>query len=102
MRTARLQGGRSRHTIARDQSVDTVALEIPAGLNVLGRWQNALPTSATFPFGLRRADIRRGEERFEVFCTPCHGQVGDGDGMIVKRGFTRPPTYHSARLRSAA
>jgi mono/diheme cytochrome c family protein len=43
--------------------------------------------------------LRRGQERFNIFCTPCHGLTGDGDGMIVERGFRRPPTYHSDRLR---
>jgi hypothetical protein len=45
------------------------------------------------------AFIRRGQERFQIFCTPCHGQLGEGDGVIVRRGFRRPPTYHSNRLR---
>jgi Cytochrome C oxidase, cbb3-type, subunit III len=48
---------------------------------------------------LNLALIRRGQERFNIFCTPCHGQLGEGDGMIVRRGFRRPPTYHSDRLR---
>jgi mono/diheme cytochrome c family protein len=43
--------------------------------------------------------LRRGQERFNIFCTPCHGMRGEGDGMIVRRGFRRPPTYHSDRLR---
>ena len=43
--------------------------------------------------------LRRGQERFNIFCTPCHGGAGEGDGMIVRRGFRRPPTYHSDRLR---
>jgi mono/diheme cytochrome c family protein len=43
--------------------------------------------------------LRRGRERFNIFCTPCHGLLGEGDGMIVRRGFRQPPTYHSDRLR---
>jgi mono/diheme cytochrome c family protein len=43
--------------------------------------------------------LRRGQERFNIFCTPCHGLLGEGDGMIVRRGFRQPPTYHSDRLR---
>lgn len=39
--------------------------------------------------------------RFNIFCTPCHGQVGDGDGMVVKRGFPAPPSLHIDRLREA-
>ncbi|MEX2141490.1 MAG: cytochrome c [Pirellulales bacterium] len=45
------------------------------------------------------AFVQRGQERFNIFCTPCHGQLGEGDGMIVRRGFRQPPTYHSDRLR---
>lgn len=45
--------------------------------------------------------LQRGQERFEVFCAPCHGLAGDGDGMIVQRGFPAPPSYHSARLKAA-
>jgi mono/diheme cytochrome c family protein len=42
-----------------------------------------------------------GRENFEVFCSPCHGLAGDGDGMIVQRGFPAPPSYHIDRLRTA-
>src|SRR4029077_15917380 len=45
--------------------------------------------------------LRRGEERFNVFCSPCHSRVGDGRGMIVQRGYKQPPSFHEARLRSA-
>jgi mono/diheme cytochrome c family protein len=45
--------------------------------------------------------LARGRERFEVFCAPCHGFGGAGDGMVVQRGFPRPPNYNTARLRSA-
>ena len=44
---------------------------------------------------------RRGEERYGIFCAPCHGAAGDGNGYIVLRGFPRPPSYHIDRLRSA-
>lgn len=45
--------------------------------------------------------LARGRERFNIYCAPCHSRSGDGDGMIVRRGFPRPPSYHSARLRHA-
>ena len=54
-----------------------------------------------FPFAIDRAAVMRGRERFEIYCAPCHGVVGDGWGPVVWRGFTHPPTYHSERLRSA-
>ena len=43
----------------------------------------------------------RGRERFNIYCSVCHGRAGDGDGMIVRRGFRRPPSYHTDRLRQA-
>jgi mono/diheme cytochrome c family protein len=45
--------------------------------------------------------LERGQERFGIFCSPCHGEAGYGDGMIVQRGFRRPPSYHDPRLRAA-
>lgn len=45
--------------------------------------------------------LRRGQERFGITCTPCHGQAGYGDGMVVERGFSRPTSYHIDRLRTA-
>jgi mono/diheme cytochrome c family protein len=45
--------------------------------------------------------LARGRERYDIYCSPCHGFSGHGDGMIVQRGFPTPPSYHSARLRSA-
>jgi mono/diheme cytochrome c family protein len=43
--------------------------------------------------------VRRGRTEFDVFCSPCHGRTGFGDGMIVQRGFKQPPSYHTDRLR---
>lgn len=45
--------------------------------------------------------LRRGQQRFNIFCSPCHGASGDGDGMIVQRGMPRPTSYHIDRLRAA-
>lgn len=53
----------------------------------------------TFPFPVDRALIERGRERFNIFCSPCHGRLGDGRGMIVQRGFSAPPSFHIDRLR---
>lgn len=52
------------------------------------------------PIALRRATLLRGRERFDIFCSPCHGRSGDGRGMIVQRGFKAPPSYHIDRLRA--
>ena len=56
----------------------------------------------TFPFAVSPAVMARGQERFDIFCAPCHGRTGDGDGMIVRRGYRKPPTFHQDRLRQAA
>jgi mono/diheme cytochrome c family protein len=45
--------------------------------------------------------LRRGEDRYKIFCTPCHGLQGDGQGMIAMRGMKHPPSFHLERLRSA-
>src|SRR6202023_4369203 len=45
--------------------------------------------------------LLRGEQRYDIFCSPCHGRVGDGLGMIVTRGYKQPPSFHSEQLRSA-
>ncbi len=45
--------------------------------------------------------IRRGQTQFNIYCTPCHGPLGDGDGLVAARGFKRPPSFHSERLRGA-
>jgi len=55
----------------------------------------------TEPAELRKALLTRGRERFDIYCSVCHGRAGDGDGMIVRRGFRRPPSYHTDRLRQA-
>lgn len=55
----------------------------------------------TFPMDVDRALLERGRERYAIFCTPCHGLSGDGDGMIVRRGFKRPESFHLERLREA-
>lgn len=46
-------------------------------------------------------ELHRGRERFEIFCSPCHGLAGQADGPVVQRGFPAPPSYHSDRLRQA-
>ena len=56
----------------------------------------------TFPFAVSAAVMARGQERFDIFCSPCHGRTGAGDGMIVQRGYRKPPTFHQDRLRQAA
>jgi len=52
------------------------------------------------PIEVTREVVLRGQNRFRIFCTPCHGESGYGDGMIVQRGFKQPSNYHSDDLRS--
>ncbi len=54
-----------------------------------------------FPVQPTQELVDRGEQRYKVFCIVCHGPVGNGDGMIVRRGFSKPPTYNDDRLRNA-
>jgi mono/diheme cytochrome c family protein len=54
-----------------------------------------------FPFPVSAADLARGRERFNIFCAPCHSQLGDGNGMVVQRGFKKPPSYYEPRLLKA-
>ncbi|HXG25055.1 MAG TPA: cytochrome c [Chthonomonadales bacterium] len=55
-----------------------------------------------FPFPITMEDMRRGQERFNIYCSPCHGRLGDGKGMIAQRGLAlvrQPASYHTDRLR---
>ena len=54
-----------------------------------------------FPFAIDAGVMARGQERFNIYCSPCHGRTGQGDGVVVRRGYRRPPTYHQDRLREA-
>jgi mono/diheme cytochrome c family protein len=55
----------------------------------------------TFPLPVSEELVKRGQERYNIYCGVCHGPLGNGDGMIVRRGFSKPPTYHEDRLRNA-
>jgi cytochrome c553 len=53
------------------------------------------------PFPMTAEVLARGQQRFNIYCAPCHSELGDGNGMIVQRGFKRPPSYGTERLRKA-
>lgn len=57
----------------------------------------------TFPFPITKEDLNRGQERYQIFCSVCHGATGNGDGMVARRGFNKPApaSYHQDRLRQA-
>src|SRR5437762_11471393 len=54
-----------------------------------------------FPFPITADVLDCGQERFTIFCSECHGRLGDGNGMIPSRGYRRPPSFHSEALRTA-
>ena len=59
------------------------------------------PFEQVQPAELRLALLERGHERFDIYCSVCHSRLGDGNGMIVRRGFRKPPSFHIERLRNA-
>jgi len=89
-------------TSARPQPVDTVARGELRNDMLLFEGKDVSGGDATeFPFPVTGEVLERGRQRYEIYCAPCHGYTGDGDGIIVQRGFTPPPSYHSDRLRQA-
>ena len=61
---------------------------------------NGTPANV-FPFPITKTDLARGQQRFNIYCSPCHGYDGQGHGMIVLRGFQQPPSYDSPHLLNA-
>jgi Cytochrome C oxidase, cbb3-type, subunit III len=57
--------------------------------------------SPDFPFPITQADMDRGQQRFNIYCSPCHSRLGDGNGMVVQRGYRQAASYHVERLRQA-
>ena len=79
---------------ARPQRLDTVRPELRRGAAA------EAPASAIHATTTPQS-LARGHERFDIFCAPCHSIAGDGDGMVARRGFPHPPSFHSDRLRQA-
>jgi mono/diheme cytochrome c family protein len=75
------------------------AQALPAGVVAQGDLERA--NQAAKPPAVDAQLLARGQERYEIYCSPCHGLSGNGDGMIVRRGFPAPPSYDSPRLRAA-
>lgn len=53
------------------------------------------------PFAITAADLDRGQQRFNIYCTPCHDESGNGNGMVVQRGYRKPPSFHIDRMKQA-
>lgn len=80
------------HTVARGQLDDDEAFYTGMiGTNLVTQ----------FPMPITREVLLRGQERFNIYCAPCHGRTGEGNGMIPQRGYPAPPSYHLERLRTA-
>jgi mono/diheme cytochrome c family protein len=84
---------------ARPQVEDTVARgQLRDDARLYAGKEGAQPV-AEIPLKVTINLVRRGQERYRIYCTPCHGQLGRGDGMVVQRGYRRPPSFHIDRLR---
>ncbi len=57
--------------------------------------------STEFPFPVTKEVVDRGQERFNIYCSPCHDRAGTGRGIVVRRGYRQPPSYHDQRLKDA-
>jgi mono/diheme cytochrome c family protein len=79
----------------------TVAREHLRGDTLLETGKTGNDEANVFPFRVDARVLARGRERYDIYCSPCHGRTGNGDGMVVRRGFRRPPSYHDDRLREA-
>ena len=80
-------------------SDDSSARPLPA--HTVAQGDLARDQAMTTPPPATPALLARGRQRFGIYCAPCHGLAGDGDGIIVRRGFPAPPSYHSAKLLAA-
>lgn len=76
------------------------ARPLPEG--TIARGDLAREKAASDPPAVTSDLLARGQQRYQIFCTPCHGLTGQGDGIVVKRGFPAPPPFDAARLRQAA
>jgi mono/diheme cytochrome c family protein len=87
---------------ARPRVAGTVARGELVGNDFLNTGKIGSADGDGLPFPATPALLSRGQERFDIYCSECHGRLGNGDGMIPRRGFRRPPSYHTPTLRAAA
>ncbi|MEI9421161.1 cytochrome c [Mesorhizobium sp. Cs1299R1N1] len=85
---------------ASKQFADGMSARTPVDGSV-ARDADLAATPDRFPYPVTPALLQRGQQRFDIFCSPCHGRTGDGHGMVVQRGFPAPPSYHQDALRKA-
>lgn len=84
-------------TVAREMEVDPVVAT--GRLADDSGWALSVPEPVVARFADPGAFVRRGQERYNIYCTPCHSESGDGNGIVAKRGMPMPPSYHQDRLR---
>lgn len=88
------------HTIAREMEVDEA---VDTGVEGDGSYSTTIPQPVIDRMGGMESLLARGEDRYEIYCVPCHGGLGDGNGMVPEvsgEGAIRPPTFHNDRIRS--
>ena len=86
----------------KEKSVQSTSTQPTPAPSPTGGNANAYPDDVdTFPFPITEQIVMRGRERFEIFCSVCHGLTGHGDGMIVRRGYRQAANFHEDRLRKA-
>jgi hypothetical protein len=78
-----------------------LARQPPTGTIAQGELKPDPVSVQKLPFPFTRELLNRGRERYNIYCSPCHDYTGNGQGMIVQRGFLAPPSFHIDRLRSA-
>jgi mono/diheme cytochrome c family protein len=88
-------------TSARPRIAHTVARSELHGDEALYRGTKDGRAVEAFPMPVTPDLLARGAQRYAIYCVPCHGALGDGSGVVVRRGFKRPPSYHIDRLRNA-
>jgi mono/diheme cytochrome c family protein len=86
---------------ARPRVAGTVARGELVGNDFLNSGRIGAADGDGIPFPVTAALLGKGRERFNIYCSECHGRLGDGDGMIPRRGYRRPPSYHTSVLRHA-
>ena len=89
------------HMSARPRVPGTVARGEVAVVGFLASGKMNGADGDGYPFPITPAVMNRGQERYNIYCSPCHGRLGDGNGMIPSRGYRRPPSYHTEALRAA-
>ncbi|PBB18046.1 cytochrome c [Mesorhizobium sp. WSM4313] len=86
---------------ASNQFPDGMSARTPV-TGTVARDADLTPVPDKIPYPITIELLQRGQQRFDIFCSPCHGRTGDGHGIIVQRGFPAPPSYHQEALRKAS